>query len=284
MVVFEVSYMTQSNETSFKTFSIISSNRQILGEGLSHHDDHQQACWVDIIGDLVTRKNLLTGQEDYFSKFRLPSRTFIDKRRRLFVAHQGGISLVKSDFSSSIDCVDWFEKDSEIRCNDGAMDRDGNIWISTMSILHEPNRASIWFWNRKSKPKLIIDDLTIPNSIVLDSERRRLYFADSQNNTIYYGILSDRDSRISKIKEFHKSKVGTPDGSIMDGKGNLWNARWGGSCILKISPQGNEELKIMTPFKLPTSCVLVEQESSLIVTSAQHEGDSLGGYTIKMRL
>ena len=276
--------MTQDCEKEARSFSILSYNRQILGEGLSSSKDNKQVFWVDITGNRLTRKNLLSGDEDYFTNFRFPSCTFFDDKSRLFVAHQGGLSIVNSNFSSSIDCVDWFEQDSGLRCNDGAMDKDGNIWISTMAISHEPNCASIWFWDQKSKPKLVVDNLTIPNSIVLDSERRRLYFADSYNNTIYYGIISDVDNHIRTIKEFHKSKIGTPDGSTIDREGNLWNARWGGSCILKISPQGDEELKVPTPFMLPTSCVLVEQESNIIVTSAKQDGDEIGGHTIKLSL
>jgi|DEB19_MinimDraft_3_1074340.scaffolds.fasta_scaffold45153_2 sugar lactone lactonase YvrE len=265
-------------------FKVISRNRQILGEGLSIQRDDSHIFWVDIIGNALTRMDLFSGKQTNVTIFKFPSCTFCDDKNEVFVAHQGGISLMDRDFKSSKKCVEWFDSESGLRCNDGTMDEYGNIWMSTMSVSHEKNCASIWFWNRRSHPKLVVDNLTIPNSIAVDTHRARLYFADSYTNVIYRANYSIRDGSLGSIREFHKSQVGTPDGSTLDKYGNLWNTRWGGGCVLKISPGGIEQLQIMTPVQWPTSCVLSKDEKTLFFTSAAESSESLEGHTFKLSL
>jgi sugar lactone lactonase YvrE len=46
------------------------------------------------------------------------------------------------------------------------------------------------------------------------------------------------------------ASLGAPYGMAIDAKGFLWVAVWGGSCILRISPAGREELRVYFTAKL----------------------------------
>jgi len=37
------------------------------------------------------------------------------------------------------------------------------------------------------------------------------------------------------------------DGSVVDSEGYLWNARWNGSCVLRIAPDGTIDRRIDLP-------------------------------------
>jgi len=263
-------------------YQIISKSQAILGEGISIKPDKSLISWVDITGNKVHWKSLETETEGCITDLEFPSCTFSDENSGVYISHAGGIDWVDNSYQNRVNCTTWLPRDSGLRCNDGKMDAAGNIWISTMSISHLENQGSIWFWNRKSSPILVIDNLTIPNSIAIDNLRNRVYFADSHEGFIYYGELSTKGNSITTIHEFHSSSRGVPDGSFLDSEGNLWNARWDGSALIKLRPSGVIDLELPTPFERPTSCVLGTNSHELYVTSACKEGDSLGGHTIRM--
>jgi len=265
-------------------YKVISSSQATLGEGISKKSSKSEIAWVDITGNKVHWKNLITGKEGTLTDFQLPSCTFSDHKGGMFISHVGGIDWVDSKYQNRQACTSWFSKDSGIRCNDGKMDKYGNIWISTMSVSHLENHGSIWFWDRKSKPILVVDNLTIPNSIAIDNLRNRFYFADSQKNIIYAGKLLSSRNQVNSICEFHKSIDGEPDGSTLDNEGNLWNARWGGSKIIKINSNSEVEFQLLTPFTRPTSCVFSRDEKQLFVTSALAQDDLVGGKTIMFNM
>lgn len=49
----------------------------------------------------------------------------------------------------------------------------------------------------------------------------------------------------------------------------IWNARWGGACVVRLAPDGTTLAVIDLPVKLPTSCCFVG--SSLFVTTSTWE-------------
>jgi sugar lactone lactonase YvrE len=265
-------------------YEVISSSRATLGEGISIRPNRSEVSWVDIEGNKVFWKNLESNDEGMLSDFELPSCTFSDGDSGTFISHLGGIDWVDKKYRNRQYCTTWFPRDSGLRCNDGKMDRKGNIWISTMSISHFENQGSIWFWDRKSKPILVLDNLSIPNSIAIDEARNKIYFADSAHQIIYHGNLNSDQNGIDSIKTFYSSKSGTPDGSTLDKQGNLWNTRWDGSTVVKISPNGEKLGELITPFLRPTSCVFLHDNVNLLVTSAISHNDVHSGHTVKIAI
>jgi sugar lactone lactonase YvrE len=269
------------NGISMINFELLSNSRAELGEGISITQSKNQIMWVDILGNRVFTKNLGTEKEQVFTKFLHPSCTFPDGENGFFISHSNGISWVDFQGRNLQHCVSWFSSDSGLRCNDGTMDGNGNIWISTMSTEQLKNKGTIWFWNRKSKPIKIIDNLTIPNSIAVDHERKRLYFADSLDHSIYFLDIKS-EGHMGSLNDFYTSSLGVPDGSTLDSEGNLWNTRWDGSSIIKITPDGNLDLKISVPFARPTSCIFGKSTNQLYVTSATFPDDKNSGYSVSL--
>lgn len=265
-------------------YDVISSSPATLGEGISIRPNKSEISWVDILGNKVFWKNLDTNEEGVLSDFELPSCTFSDGDHGTFISHLGGIDWVDKNYRNRRHCTSWFPKDSGLRCNDGKMDLKGNIWISTMSIHHHENQGSIWVWDRKSKPVLVLDNLSIPNSIAVDEERNKIYFADSAKQIIYHGNLTSDRNQIDSIRTFFSSRSGTPDGSTLDFQGNLWNTRWDASSVLKISPDGEVLGEVDTPFLRPTSCVFSHENMDLLVTSARTDNDLNSGHTVKIAI
>ena len=265
-------------------YKTISASNSILGEGISLSPSNEIVYWVDILGHKIFELNLVNNLTFEITNLSFPSCTFSYKSSGIFVAHDSGISWISKKSRYIEKCVTWFSPDLGLRCNDGVIDTEGNIWISTMSLKEEQGQGSIWFWDRLNRPKLVIDNLTIPNSILIDERRQRLYFADSRERTIYSAELSQNRKIVNMKTEFLKSNDGIPDGSTLDKNGNIWNTRWDAGKIVVIDPLGQEISEFKVPFKRPTSCKFTLDENHLFVTSARTEGDFHGGETIVLDL
>jgi sugar lactone lactonase YvrE len=47
---------------------------------------------------------------------------------------------------------------------------------------------------------------------------------------------------------------GKPDGTTVDAEGYIWNARFGGGCVIRCSPDGKVHSTFGLPVSQPTSC------------------------------
>lgn len=156
------------------------------------------------------------------------------------------------------------------RGNDGRVDRDGRFWFGTMSNTTRTPEGFLYVYdgiNLVKKRSSII----VPNALCWSPDAETMYFADSWAGEIE---IWRRDVSSGEYKPDGKllqkgTLLGVPDGAIVDSEGCLWNARYGGGCVARISP-GGEVLKVLDlPTKQVTSCALGGSKlQTLYVTSA----------------
>ena len=93
---------------------------------------------------------------------------------------------------------------------------------------------------------------------------------DTLANCIYRGSFDTASSRLEGREIFFTGFArGLPDGSTMDAEGHLWNCRYGGSCIVRVAPDGSVADIIETPVNNPTTCAFASADAStLLFTSA----------------
>lgn len=265
-------------------FQYLTDSSAILGEGISISKNGKYLSWVDILGHKVYIRDLTSHEEICLENWKFPSCTFQDESPWVYIAHFRGIDRWNRASGSVENCTTWLEHKPDLRCNDGKMDALGNIWISTMSIDHESSRGALWVWNRKGSPKLLLDQISIPNSIAVNWESQLLYFADSLLGDIFKCSIDSDLNLIHKPSLYFpkQNAIGIPDGSCLDQDGNLWNTRWDGGCIISISPEGQILESIQLPHARPTSVALEDRE--LFVTFAESIADKGTGRTAKIGL
>jgi len=81
---------------------------------------------------------------------------------------------------------------------------------------------------------------------------------------------------------------GNMDGSAMDADGYIWNARWGGGCLMRFAPDGSVDRVIELPVTQPTSCVFGGPDlKTLYITSAavglENSGNALEGALLSIK-
>ena len=96
-------------------------------------------------------------------------------------------------------------------------------------------------------------------------------FADTLAHTIYVFDYEPAAGTISNRRVFaHTEAPGMPDGSCLDSEGYLWNARVGGSALIRYAPDGTIDRTLPLPVKAPTSCAFGGPDlATLYVTSAR---------------
>lgn len=98
-------------------------------------------------------------------------------------------------------------------------------------------------------------NLGIANTLAWNPQRTAFYFADSMANTIYQFDYDSATGDISNQRTFFRDfPRGAPDGSSMDSEGYLWNCRYGGGCVVRVSPKGQVDRIIEMPTPNITTC------------------------------
>jgi gluconolactonase len=163
----------------------------------------------------------------------------------------------------------------EVYCpNDLITDSSGNIYF-TDSVR---DKGKVCFLGANGEQNILVNDLDYPNGLVLSSDKKTLYVAESYKNRVIKIALESAGKTKDPIEVFadlptHSSGKeinNLPDGLAMDRDGNLWVAHYGMQAIHKLSPEGKLLTSIDTnmPF---TSNLLFCDPGTIVVTGGYGE-------------
>jgi sugar lactone lactonase YvrE len=267
----------QMHETDAK---LVFDARNIVGESLVWDDRRNRLTWVDIIGRKIHRLNPLTADHACWDT--------PDLVTSIGLRGDGGavVGLRKDvaswDFGGPFRTLAKIEPDSpDTRLNEGVVAPDGSFWVGTMMNNIGADNAPIAITRDAGRlyrvdadgnvTALSEDRFGITNTMAW-TEAGRFITADTMKNQLY----SYRWNRIASHLEdrrpfFGGFARGVPDGSCMDADGYLWNCRVaGGSCLVRIAPNGTLDQVAELPCSWPTSCAFGgENLETLFVTSAR---------------
>jgi sugar lactone lactonase YvrE len=114
--------------------------------------------------------------------------------------------------------------------------------------------------------------LIIPNSIGWSRDHKTLYFTHStEKRIIAFDYAADTGDITNERVFWQHDGEGDPDGFKMDEDGYIWQAIYGESRVLRISPEGKVVGEITYPTRAITCPVFVGTE--LWVTTAAEEDE-----------
>jgi sugar lactone lactonase YvrE len=100
---------------------------------------------------------------------------------------------------------------------------------------------------------------------------RTIYFADTAVGRIDCAACDPDTGVVGPWRAFADAGIGPgkPDGTAVDAEGCLWNARYGGGCVVRIAPDGRLDRVISLPVSQPTSCTFGGADlATLFITTA----------------
>ena len=272
------------------------------GEGAVWHEAEQALYWVDISRFLIHRYDPAS-KATWSWLFAEPptALALTDRPYTLAVAVGGRIVLWRPKTDSRADFA--FPEDTWplARLNDGRPDPAGYFWVGSMQNnvagdgsdrpMTDNAAGRLFRVGGDGAVTVVKTGIGISNTFAWSPDRRHFYFADTLTNVI---SVFDYDVASGGIRHerpfFAGYERGLPDGSAIDSGGTLWNARYGGSCVVGVSPHGKVAGLIEVPCDNVTTCTFGGPGlRTLYITTARggsRPGSQLAGslYAIEMEV
>lgn len=139
--------------------------------------------------------------------------------------------------------------------NDGRTDPSGRFLIASMDRMLTGPKGRLWQVDRERETQLLQDaDITLPNALCWSPDGTTFYFGDSRTNFIHAYDYDVETGALSGRRLFaDTSKLpGDVDGASVDAQGYLWNARFGGGCLIRFAPDGSVDQIVELPVSQPS--------------------------------
>lgn len=274
------------------SFIAVTPHRAQLGEGPFWDAPTQALYWVNIAGKQALR--LMGGQ---LQVWQLPEHV------SAFIPCESGDALVT--LSSGVYRLDLVTEALTLLCvadpqagnrgNEARCDAQGRLWLGTMQnnigeqgedLPITRRSGGLFRIDADATVTPLLSGLGIPNTLLWSDDGRQVHFGDSLDATLYrHGIQADGQLEPAQLW-FGPHARGGPDGSAMDADGYIWNARWDGNCLLRLTPAGEVDRIVELPVSRPTSCVFGGPDlTTLYITSAASPlGHPLDGAVLAMEV
>lgn len=228
-----------------------------LGECPTWSADDNRLYWIDIDGRAIHRYDPATGLDEHRPAPGRPgSLALTDTPGRLLVALEGRLGF--DDWPSGA-WRDWIELEPEDignRLNDGRSDPRGRFWVGSMwdpaaagkstGLLHrvEPDGTAV----------TVRSGIGVANGLAFSPDGRTMYFADTHRDTVWVYDYDVDDGEASNERVFldFGPLPGRPDGACVDEAGCYWIACVMGGMVLRVTPTGAIDRRILVSADKPT--------------------------------
>ncbi|HJN60526.1 MAG TPA: SMP-30/gluconolactonase/LRE family protein [Alphaproteobacteria bacterium] len=246
-----------------------------LGEGPVWCPLEKALYWLDIKGKSIWRHHPASGKTENRETPEEPgSMTLRQNGKGLVTAWWNGFRFF-DPASGAIEIIHDHEQDMpNSRFNDGRCDRQGRFWAGTMDDTYAEPCGSLYRLDADLGYSVQETGINTSNSTAFSPDGRTLYYCDTPENEIWAYDLDVESGNISNKRVFVSTRhlAGEPDGSTVDAEGYLWNAMWGGACLVRWAPDGSFDRKIDLPVHNPTCPMFGGDGLDIIyVTSARAE-------------
>ncbi len=236
-----------------------------LGEGVIWDAAGGSFWWTDIERHRLYRYQLANQDlqswttPERLASFALvePGSVSVGAEQRLVAGFESGFAYYDPESGS----LEWLTKidpdNSHTRLNDGRADRQQRFWaggvVEPLGYAGEAGKLYCLDQDLQCSEKL--GDIAISNSLCWSPNSQIMYHTDTPTQRIDQYDFDPLTAGLSNRREFVTTEAGCyPDGSTVDAQGYVWNAQWGGSQIVRYSPDGSTDLVLSLPVSQPT-CV-----------------------------
>lgn len=219
-----------------------------LGEGPIWHQGRQQLFFFDINEQTlfaVTADGEVA--DSWLFNETVAAAAVLDDDMLVLATETG---LKEFDLASGgMNRINEIEADNPVtRTNDSRVHPSGAFWIGTMTKSEEEAPIGSVYHYRAGTLTTLKSGIRIPNATCFSPDGRIAYWTDTATRQILKCATDPATGLpVGEWTLFAEIDRGWPDGAVVDSEGYLWNARWGGSCVVRHAPDGSEDRVVDVP-------------------------------------
>lgn len=211
--------------------------------------------WIDILKPAFHRLDPATGEVKTHTPPEKLGAYALTGTEALLIGGRGGMAMWTPQ-TGAFERLSRPEADRpENILNDGRADPAGRFLIASMNRNLSGTTGRLWQVEAGKGTRLLQDEeIMLPNALCWNPDGRILYFGDSHTNRIYAYDYDVATGEISGRRLFaDTSRIpGVADGASVDAHGYLWNARFGGGCLIRLAPDGSLDQTVDMPVTQPS--------------------------------
>jgi sugar lactone lactonase YvrE len=228
----------------------------VTGEGPLWHPTERRLYWLDIPPGHLYRYDPATGHHErcYDSGGEaIGGFTVQADGALLLLMARGAVRLWLDGKVTTL--WDEIPEERDTRFNDVIADPEGRVFGGTMATPERPGRQ--YRIDPDGSYTVVIPEVGTPNGMGFTPDGQSLYFTDTKTHLIQRFAYDRASGSISDPQTFVSVPFtpgeGGPDGMTVDADGNVWSARWDGSCLVRYRPDGTEAQRIAFPVRKVSS-------------------------------
>lgn len=227
---------------------LIADYQCVTGENPLWNPHDKRVYWTDIPTGRMFRYSPASGKHEQFYEGDIVGGFTIQANGSLLLFGAGG--CIRSwSYGRVSTLVKPFPSEADSRFNDVIADPAGCVYCGTMSS--ESHAGRLYRLDRMAILNRMLDGVGTSNGMGFTPDEQGFYYTDTRAREIYlfrYKVFTGAIShRQIFFKVPDKPGEGGPDGLTVDAEGYVWSARWGGSCIVRYTPEGQEDMRIQFP-------------------------------------
>ncbi len=237
------------------------------GEGPLWHPKEKRLYWTDIPTGKLFWYEPATGKHEMC--WHEPGRQIggftLQADGSLLLFMERGTVAVYRDGKIVRNIIEQIDDEISTRFNDVIADPAGRVFCGTMPVpksVDGGRPGRLYRLDTDGSLCMILEGIGCSNGMGFSPDRKTMYYTDTPKKEIY-AFDYDRDTgdiRNQRVLIDSKNEPGGPDGMTVDANGDIWSARWDGSCCTCYSPDGKEKARLMFPAK-KVSCVIFGGEN-----------------------
>ncbi|MCP4381902.1 MAG: SMP-30/gluconolactonase/LRE family protein [Hyphomicrobiales bacterium] len=236
------------------------------GEGAVWHAAHNALYWVDINRLLIHRYDADTLSTRSWLFDRPPAALALtDRDDTILVALGGDLILWQPGNDARAEFARPEDNWPKARLNDGRADPAGNFWVGSMFNnigatgetvdIEDESAGRLFRVASDGSTSIEKTGIAITNTFGWSPDQTRFYCGDTLPNTIFVWDYDAANGTATNERPFFSGfDRGLPDGSAVDSDGYLWNARYGGGCVVRVDADGKVDRVLEVPVDNVTTC------------------------------
>lgn len=260
-----------SAATRWTDVEVVAHLHSELGEGPIWDHRRGSLMWVDILGGLVHETEPESGVTTSVPTTTVVGAIALAGDDQYLAATQTGFGR----FDGRAVAITHEFLPTGQRMNDGAVDPGGRFVAGSITEDRSPN-GRLYRLETDGEVTALMDGVTVSNGLAWSGDGRRLFYVDSQRQTIDVMDYDPDTGAVGGRRSWVEipPTMGTPDGLTIDADGCLWLALWGGSAVVRFSPAGQQIGRVELPVSRVTSCAFGGRSLERLFITTAAVGDS----------